>query len=56
MTEDGDAVETGETGDDKTEERNDKSDPDNDQTTEANEAELELCCNQSASEADIDLD
>jgi len=51
-----------EDGDDKTEDtedtedRDDKSDQDNDQTTESNEAELELSCNQSASEADIDLD
>ena len=46
----------GEDGDDKTEDKDDKSDQDNDQTTEANEAELELSCNQSAGEADIDLD
>ena len=45
-----------EDGDDKTEDGDEKSDHDNDQTTEVNEAELELCCNQSASEADIDLD
>ena len=38
------------------EDGDEKSDHDNDQTTEVNEAELELCCNQSASEADIDLD
>ena len=51
-----DKTEGREDGDDKTEDRDDKSDQDRDQTTEANEAELELCCNQSASEADIDLD